>query len=97
NCHWGRPMNDGSLIVVIDDNESVRSSLRALLETSGLAVRDYPSAVAYLDDKAGGDCVLVDIRMPRMTGLELQQELNKRNSTVPVIVMTGHGDVPLAV
>ena len=90
-------MNDGSLIVVIDDNESVRNSLRALLETSGLAVRDYSSAIAYLDNDGGGDCVLVDLRMPQMTGLELQQELNKRNSAVPVIVITGHGDVPLAV
>ena len=90
-------MSDGSLVVVIDDNESVRSSLRALLEASGLAVKDYPSAVAYLSDNGGGDCVLVDIRMPHMTGLELQQELNKRNSSVPVIVITGHGDVPLAV
>ena len=90
-------MSDGSLVVVIDDHESVRSSLRALLESSGLMVKDYPSAIAYLEDKAGGDCVLVDLRMPQMTGLELQKELNKRNSSVPLIVITGHGDVPMAV
>lgn len=89
--------DDGSLVVVIDDHESVRTSLRALLECSGLAVKDYPSAVAYLEDDGGGDCVLVDLRMPHMTGLELQQELNRRNSSVPLIVITGHGDVPLAV
>jgi two-component system response regulator FixJ len=90
-------MSDGSLVVVIDDHESVRESLRALLESSGLSVKDYASAIAYLEDGGVGDCVLVDMRMPQMTGLELQQELNKRNSTVPVIVVTGHGDVPLAV
>lgn len=89
--------DDGSLVVVIDDHESVRTSLRALLESSGLTVRDYPSAVAYLEDDGGGDCVLVDLRMPHMTGLELQQEMNRRSSSVPVIVITGHGDVPLAV
>ena len=60
-------------------------------------MKDYASAVAYLEDGSVGDCVLVDMRMPQMTGLELQQELNKRNSAVPVIVITGHGDVPLAV
>ena len=90
-------MSDGSLVVVIDDHESVRDSLRALLEASGLRVKGYASAVAYLEDGSSGDCVLVDMRMPQMTGLELQQELNKRNSPVPVIVITGHGDVPLAV
>lgn len=90
-------MSDGALIVVIDDHESVRSSLRALLEANGLKVRDYPSALAYLDDNGGGECLLVDLRMPGMTGLELQQELNRRHSPLPLIVITGHGDVPLAV
>ncbi|HKD48282.1 MAG TPA: response regulator [Rhizomicrobium sp.] len=91
-------MSDSALIVVIDDHESVRKSLRALLESNGLRVEDYESAIAYLaDNPGGGDCVLVDLRMPHMTGLELQRELNKRNSTVPLIVISGHGDVPLAV
>lgn len=90
-------MSNGSLIVVIDDHESVRTSLKALLESNGLAVKDYPSAVAYLADHGDGDCLLVDLRMPQMTGLELQQELNKRSSPVPLIVISGHGDVPLAV
>ncbi|HUO03000.1 MAG TPA: response regulator [Rhizomicrobium sp.] len=90
-------MSDGSLVVVIDDHESVRDSLRALLEANGLSVKDYASAVAYLEDGASGDCVLADLRMPQMTGLELQQEMTRRNSPVPVIVVTGHGDVPLAV
>lgn len=90
-------MTDGALIIVIDDHESVRSSLRVLLEANGLSVRDYPSALAYLKDNGGGDCLVVDLRMPGMSGLELQQEMNRRHSAVPLIVVTGHGDVPLAV
>jgi two-component system, LuxR family, response regulator FixJ len=90
-------MSDSALVVVIDDHENVRSSLRALLEANGLRVGDYPSALAYLEDSSSGDCLLVDLRMPGMTGLELQQELNKRHCAVPLIVITGHGDVPLAV
>lgn len=86
-----------ALVVVIDDHESVRCSLRALLESNGLRVKDYPSAIAYLDDGGEGDCLLVDLRMPHMTGLELQQELSARNMKVPLILVTGHGDVPLAV
>jgi len=84
-------------IVVIDDNDGVRRSLRALLESSNYAVADYPSAVSFLADGPRGDCLIVDVRMPQMSGLELQEELVRRGSTVPVIVVTGHADVPLAV
>lgn len=90
-------MNSEPLVVVIDDHEGVRHSLRALLESAGLAVEDYPSAVAYLAGGRQGDCIVADLRMPQMTGLELQQELLRRKSRVPLIVVTGHGDVPLAV
>lgn len=91
-------VNDAALIIVIDDHESVRNSLRALLESHGFAVKDYASGAAYLQDRDRlGDCLLVDLRMPGMTGLELQQELSKRHVNVPLIVITGHGDVPLAV
>ena len=84
-------------IVVIDDNGGVRRSLRALLESSNFAVADYASAMAYLADAPLGDCLIVDVRMPEMSGLELQEELVRRGSTVPVIVVTGHADVPVAV
>ena len=84
-------------IVVIDDNDGVRRSLRALLESSNFAVADYASAMAYLADSRCGDCLIVDVRMPQMSGLELQEELVRRGSTVPVIVVTGHADVPVAV
>ena len=85
-------------IIVIDDHDSVRESLRALLESAGLRVKDYASALLYLADScAGGDCLLVDLRMPQMSGMELQEELVRRGNTIPVIVVTGHGDVVRAV
>jgi len=84
-------------IIVIDDNDGVRRSLRALLESSNFAVADYASAKAFLADAACSDCLIVDVRMPEMSGLELQEELVRRGSTIPVIVITGHADVTLAV
>ena len=85
-------------IIVIDDHESVRGSVRALLESAGFRVKDYPSATAYLDDQgAGGDCLLMDLRMPQMSGMELQQELVRRGDLTSIIMITGHGDVSQAV
>jgi two-component system response regulator FixJ len=87
------------LVIVIDDHAAVRDSLRALLESSGLLVRDYPTAVAFLADRLPprGACLLVDVNMPGMSGLELQEELVRRNLRLPLIVMTGQADVALAV
>lgn len=86
-------------IFVIDDDAAVRASLCALLEAAGFGVADFASAVAFLGsysaDMAG--CIVADIRMPEMDGLELQQELVQRRARLPLIAMTGHGDVPLAV
>lgn len=86
-------------VVIVDDDADVRDSLRALLESSGFAVRDHESAPAVLSDPAIAEalCLIADIRMPGMDGLQLQEELNRRKLLVPVIVVTGHGDVPLAV
>jgi two-component system, LuxR family, response regulator FixJ len=85
-------------ILVVDDHESVRSSIRALLESAGFQVRDYASGFACLADiAAGGDCLLMDLRMPQMSGLELLEELTRRQIDIPVIVVTGHGDVGRAV
>ncbi len=84
-------------VIVIDDHEGVRASLRALLESVGLTVRDYPAAEDYLADMAPGACLLVDVNMPGMSGLELQQELVRRKIRLPLIVMTGQADVALAV
>jgi two-component system response regulator FixJ len=87
------------VVHVIDDDAEVRQSLAFLLSTAGLAVRVHDSALAFLtiapDVKDG--CVVTDIRMPGMDGLELQKRLLELQIRLPVIVMTGHGDVPLAV
>lgn len=87
------------VVHVIDDDEAVRQSLVFLLASSGVAVRAYDSAGAFLDALAAVQpgCVLTDVRMPGMSGLDLQRELLARRIALPVIVMTGHGDVQLAV
>ena len=88
-----------AVVHVIDDDEAGRESLAFLLETADFAVKTYESAVQFLERlpilEAG--CIVTDVRMPEMTGLELVTELNRRGSGLPVIVITGHGDVPLAV
>lgn len=87
------------VVHVIDDDLEVRQSLAFLLSTAGLAVRVHESAVAFLKvlpDLTPG-CVVTDIRMPGMNGLELQRHLREHGRQMPVIVVTGHGDVPLAV
>ncbi len=86
-------------ILIVDDDADVRDSLRALLESAGFEVRDYDSAKAVLADTslAQGACLIADIRMPDMDGLALQEELFNRKVGLPVIIVTGHGDVPLAV
>lgn len=86
-------------VFVVDDDEAVRESLSALLDASGFRVKAYQSAAAFLanDRPPQKACLITDIRMPDMDGLELQIELKRRGSRLPVIVITGHGDVPLAV
>ena len=82
-------------VIVIDDHDSVRHSLRALLETGGLLVTDYATAETYLADGAShrGDCLVVDVNMPGMSGLDLQEELVRRNVHLPLIVVTGNADI----
>lgn len=87
------------LILIVDDDADVRDSLRALLESSAFEVREHASATSVLSDSElqRAICLIADVRMPEMDGLQLQEELNRRKSGLPVIVVTGHGDVPLAV
>ncbi|MEJ0065089.1 MAG: response regulator FixJ [Caulobacteraceae bacterium] len=83
---------------VIDDDADARDSLAFLLSTADVVVETYPSAQAFLDVAGGASGVVVtDIRMPQMDGLELIRRLNSSGVSLPVIVMTGHADVPLAV
>jgi two-component system response regulator FixJ len=85
-------------VYIVDDDAAVRDSLRMLLESAGYAVRGFDDARSFLSDAdMDRGCLVVDIRMPGMSGLELQEELVRRNVSLPVIVITGHGDVPLAV
>lgn len=84
---------------VIDDDEAMRVSLVFLLESAGFRARSYESGPAFLAAVAPEDhcCIVADVRMPEMNGLELVRELRARRIEHPVIIITGHGDVPLAV
>ena len=93
------PREPQPTVFVVDDDEAVRASLRLLLKSVGLPATVYCSAQEFLanyDPRFPG-CVVLDVRMPGMSGLELQQILNLRGATVPVIFITGHGDIPMAV
>ena len=87
------------LVHVVDDDAALRDSLRWLLESAGHRVAIYASAGSFLAEEAAeqGGCLLLDVRMPGMSGLELQDELARRGHTIPIIFITGHGDVPMAV
>ena len=86
-------------IFVVDDDDAVRDSLSDLIDSVGLEVATYPSAHEFLGDydNAQRGCLVLDIRMPGMSGLELQERLNERGSALPIVFITGHGDVPMAV
>jgi FixJ family two-component response regulator len=86
-------------VYIVDDDEAVRDSLGMLFRTSGLTVETFDSALAFLRRaKPGGRCCLVlDIRMPGLTGSALQDELIERGLRIPIIFITGHGDIPMAV
>jgi two-component system response regulator FixJ len=92
-------MPDASVVHVIDDDEAVRESLTFLLRAAEIPVRSYDSAKVFLATapKAEPGCVVTDVRMPEMSGIELLHALKASNIALPVIVITGHGDVPLAV
>ena len=92
-------MTGEAVVHVIDDDPAVRDSLSFLLATAGLTVRTFESAGAFLDafTTVAPGCIVTDVRMPGMSGIELMTALTKRGVTLPVIVITGHGDVPLAV
>ena len=92
-------MDAEPLVAVVDDDDAVRDSVDILLSTSGFRVEAFASPVAFLESGAAARCacLLTDVRMPEMTGIEVQEHLAKAGHALPVIVMTGHGDVPLAV
>ena len=90
---------DLPLVHLVDDDGAVRRSVGFMLKTSGYQVRSYESGVELLKSpgELGQGCILLDIRMPGMDGLEVQEALKNKGVTLPIIIMTGHGDVTLAV
>lgn len=92
-------MTGARTVFIVDDDESVRESLAALLEAQGIAAVAFASAEAFLLGyrPQGAACAVIDLRMPGMDGLTLLEHLRQKGFTLPVIVVTGHGDVPLAV
>ena len=87
------------IVFIVDDDEAVRNSLRLLVKSVGLTATALASAQEFLAsyDPLQPGCLVLDVRMPGMSGLELQQRLNLRGAVIPVIFITGHGDVPMAV
>jgi two-component system response regulator FixJ len=92
-------MPDSFVVHIVDDDEAVRQSLAFLLSTAGIPVRVYESATSFLAALASlqAGCLITDVRMPDMTGIELLQRLGAKQIMLPVIIITGHGDIPLAV
>lgn len=87
------------LVHIVDDDDGVRRSAAFMLKHAGYRVESYVSGVAFLKEvkTAERGCVLLDVRMPEMDGLEVQAEMGKRGIDMPVVILTGHGDVPVAV
>ena len=92
-------MPDKGKVYVIDDDEAMRDSLNFLLDAAGFKVTLFETALSFLEALPGLDfgCVVSDIRMPGLDGIELLKRMKAGNSTFPIVIMTGHGDVPLAV
>lgn len=92
-------MTPKRIVHLVDDEESIRKSAGFMLKTSGFAVQTYASGIAFLKavKTAEPGCILLDVRMPGMDGLQVQEVLAERGVTMPVIVLTGHGDVGIAV
>ncbi|MGB0955481.1 MAG: response regulator transcription factor [Panacagrimonas sp.] len=88
-----------SIVYVVDDEDAVRDSLQLLLQSAGFDTAGCASAYEFLAtyDPSQSGCLVLDVRMPRMSGLELQQTLNRKGWMLPVIFISGHGDVPMAV
>ena len=92
-------MNEEATVFVIDDDPSVRKALSRLVRSVGLDVEEYATAQDFLrcDPPDSPSCMVLDVRMPGLSGLDLQEELNRRGWGVPIVFITGHGDVPMSV
>jgi FixJ family two-component response regulator len=92
-------MTGSSVVFVVDDDQSVRSSLKFLIGTVGLRVESFESAEEFLDGKVPDitSCLVLDVRLRGLSGLDLQRELAARNVRIPIVFITGHGDIPMSV
>ena len=92
-------MTSASIVFVVDDDPSVRSSLKFLLSTVGLQVESFGSADTFLLRKPSDapSCLVLDVRLPGLSGLDFQRELAVRNIHIPIVFLTGHGDIPMSV
>jgi FixJ family two-component response regulator len=91
--------NDGPTVFIVDDDASVRKSVSRLLTSLGFDTETFASAEMFLKRERydGIGCILLDIRMPGLSGMDLQDELNKTDESMPIVFITGHGDVPMSV
>ena len=88
------------VVFVVDDDPSIRKSLSLLLNSAGYEVKTFPSAKKFLESKRDipdSACLVLDVKMPGLSGLDLQKELKSRNYVMPIIFITGHGDIPMSV
>ena len=91
-------MSDDAIVFIVDDDEAVRQSTAWLIESIGLKVNSFVSADDFLENYNNeSGCIVMDVRMPGMSGLEAQEEMKNRGISLPLIFITGHGDVPMAV
>ncbi len=92
-------MSNNMTVFIVDDDEAVRQSTRWLIESIGLTVKTYESAETFLENYQEKEigCLIMDIRMPGISGLDAQDQMKQRNIRLPIIFITGHGDVPMAV
>jgi FixJ family two-component response regulator len=88
-----------AVVFVVDDDEDLRDGLSNLLRTVGLQVKGFASATDFLKSKLpdAPSCLVLDVRLPGMSGLDFQSELTKKNIGIPIVFMTGHGDIPMSV
>src|ERR1051325_7272335 len=92
-------MTSEAIVFVIDDDESIRESLKSLIRSVGLRVETFASAQEFLQSERPDvpACLILDVRMPGLSGLDLQRELTEANIHIPIIFITGHGDIPMSV
>jgi len=93
------PDQQPPIAYVVDDDESIRALWRWLMESNGIAVRTFATAAEFIESYRNGDagCLVLDLKLPGMSGLELQEYLNRKDIEIPIVFVTGHGDVPAAV